>query len=215
MPPPPSRQARERERVREAAAFCADSLSDGWKEAVADRITDYAGSAWERLKRSNHRHNCKALARIARSILQAKTRIHNLVGHVTGWAAKKIGAGDAAQAFADELASKIPLPTDAKMIAVARGVQVAGILLCVMDNRDMNRCECFIDLALAETKEQLQRILTAAMTDWTVLHASLRRRCVRTYRDRVPRPRISVPYGQYGDLEQHSSSRISAPCGEL
>lgn len=169
VPPPPSRQARERQRVREAAAFCADSLSDGWQEAVADRITDYAGSAWERLKRSNHRHNCKALARIARSILHAKTQLHYLVGHVTGWAAKKIGAGDAAQAFADELASKIPLPTDAKMIAVARGVQMAGILLCVMDNRDMTKCECFIDLALAETKEQLQRILTAAMTDWTGL----------------------------------------------
>jgi hypothetical protein len=82
---------------------------------------------------------------------------------------KKLGAGDAAQAFADELASNIPLPIDAKMIAVARGVQVAGILLCVMDNRDLTRCECFIDLALAETKERLQRILVAAMSDWTGL----------------------------------------------
>lgn len=82
---------------------------------------------------------------------------------------KKLGAGDAAQAFADELASNIPLPIDAKMIAVARGVQVAGILLCVMDNTDLTRCECFIDLALAETKERLQQILDAAMSDWTGL----------------------------------------------
>jgi hypothetical protein len=71
-PPPLSRRARERQRVREAAAFCADSLSDGWQEAVTARITDYAGSAWERLKRSHRRRNCKALARIARSILEAK-----------------------------------------------------------------------------------------------------------------------------------------------
>jgi hypothetical protein len=82
---------------------------------------------------------------------------------------KQIGAGDAAQAFADELASNIPLPIDAKMIAVARGLQVAGILLCVMDNRDLTKCECFIDLALAETKERLQRILVGAMSDWTGL----------------------------------------------
>ena len=55
------------------------------------------------------------------------------------------------------------------MIAVARGIQVAGILLCVMDNRDLTKCECFIDLALAETKEQVNQILVAAMFDWASL----------------------------------------------
>jgi hypothetical protein len=101
--------------------------------------------------------------------LEAKAQIHALIGHITGWAVKKLGAGGAAQAFANELASNIPLPFDAKMIAVARGVQVAGILLCVMDDRDLTRCECFIDLALAETKERLQQILDAAMSDWAGL----------------------------------------------
>jgi hypothetical protein len=33
---PPSRRALERERVKEAADFRADSLSDSWQEAVAD-----------------------------------------------------------------------------------------------------------------------------------------------------------------------------------
>jgi hypothetical protein len=168
-PRPPSRREQERQRIEEAAAFCADSLSEGWQRAVAAQITDYAESTWERLKRSHRRRNCKALARIARSILKAKTQIHRLIGHATGWAVKKLGAGDAAQAFADELASNIPLPFDTKMIAVARGVQVAGILLCVMDNRNLTRCECFIDLALAETKERLQQILDAAMSDWVGL----------------------------------------------
>jgi len=55
------------------------------------------------------------------------------------------------------------------MIAVARGVQVAGILLCVMDGRNLSKCECFIDLALAETKERVNQILVAAMSDWTSL----------------------------------------------
>lgn len=65
--------------------------------------------------------------------------------------------------------SNIPLPIDAKMIAVARGVQVAGILLCVMDGRDLSKCECFRDLALAETKERVSQILVAGMSDWTSL----------------------------------------------
>lgn len=55
------------------------------------------------------------------------------------------------------------------MIAVARGVQVAGILLCVMDDRQLTECQCFIDLALAETKERVNQILVAAMSDWADL----------------------------------------------
>jgi hypothetical protein len=74
-----------------------------------------------------------------------------------GWAAGALGAGDPARAFTEELASNIPLPIDAKMIAVARGVQIAGVLLCVMDNRDLATCKCFIDLALAETKERVNQ----------------------------------------------------------
>jgi hypothetical protein len=169
-PAPPSRRAQEHERVRQAAVFCADSLSDGWQEAVADRITGYAGSTWQRLKRSHRKRNCKALARIARSILEAKTQIHKAVGRIFGWAAGALGTDGAARAFTEELASKIPLsPIDAKMVAVARGVQVAGILLCLMDDRDLTECQCFIDLAVAETKERVNQILVAAMSDWTGL----------------------------------------------
>jgi len=155
--------------VREAAVFCADSLPDGWQQAVADRATDYAQTAWERLSRSRRKHNCKVLADIARSILAAKTQIHKAVGGLFGWAVGAFGAGDPARAFYQELMSNIPLPIDAKMIAVARGLQVAGILLCVMDGRDLAKCECFRDLALAEAKERVSHILVAAMSDWTSL----------------------------------------------
>lgn len=48
-PPAPSRREQQRERVREAAAFCVDTLSSSWQEAVADRATDYAQTAWQRL----------------------------------------------------------------------------------------------------------------------------------------------------------------------
>ena len=152
-----------------AAIFCADSLSEGWQEAVADRATDYAETTWRRLARSGRKRNCKALARIARSILQAKAQIHKAVGWTFGRVLGALGAGDPAQAFMRELASNIPLPTDAKMIAVARGVQIAGILLCVMDGRDLTKCECFRDLAIAETKERVNQMLIAAMSDWANL----------------------------------------------
>jgi hypothetical protein len=110
--------------------------------------------------------------------LEAKTQIHQAVGKLFGRVVGALGAGDAARAFTEELMSNIPLPIDAKMIAVARGVQIAGILLCVMDDRDLTECECFIDLALAETKERVKQILVAAMSDWVGL-AQFRPRATR------------------------------------
>jgi hypothetical protein len=102
-------------------------------------------------------------------ILQAKAQIHKAAGWTFGRILGALGAGDPAQAFKRELASNIPLPTDAKMIAVARGVQIAGILLCVMDGRDLTKCECFRDLAITETKERVNQLLVAAMSDWANL----------------------------------------------
>lgn len=167
--PSPSRKEQKRERVKEAAQFCADLLSSGWQEAVADRATEYAQTTWERVSRSQRKQNCKTLARIARSILESKMQIHKTIGKLFGRFAGALGAGAAARAFTEELISNIPLPVDAKMIAVARGVQVTGILLCVMDEGDLTECECFIDLALAETKERVKQILMAAMSDWVGL----------------------------------------------
>lgn len=169
-PLPPPRHVQENERVRQVAIFCADSLSDGWQAAVAGQISDYAQTTWQRLSRSRRKHNCKALARLARSILNAKNEIHKLAGQLSGQTASKFGLKGAARAFTEELVSNIPLnPIDAKMVAVARGVQVAGILLCLMDGRDLTECQCFIDLALAESKEQVNQMLIAAMSDWAGL----------------------------------------------
>jgi hypothetical protein len=171
LPPPiPARKEVERTRVEEAARFCADSLSTTWEDAVADRLSDYAGAAWERLKRSSRRRNCKALARLAVAVLEGRRKLHELAGRSVGWLTGRLGAGDATRAFAAELAANISLgPIDAKAIALARGLQVSGVVLCVMDQNDLTKCQCFIDLALSETKERVQAILVAGMSDWAGL----------------------------------------------
>lgn len=166
---PPSRRVLERERVKEAADFCAGSLSASWQEVVVDRATDYAQTTWERLSRSGRKRDCKKLARIAREILKARDQIHALAGELAGDAVSVVGVGGAGLDFTNELVANLTLPIDAKMVAVARGVQVAGIVLCVMDNRDLTRCECFIDMAKAEAKERVDRVLVAAMSDWAGL----------------------------------------------
>jgi hypothetical protein len=54
-------------------------------------------------------------------------------------------------------------------VALARGVHVTGILICVAGNRPLERCPCFRDLSRAETQTQLHELLIAAMSDWQEL----------------------------------------------
>jgi hypothetical protein len=101
-------EQRRRERVRKAADYCADVAYSGWQEAVADRGSSYVSDAtWERVFRGRRRKRCKALAQIAKEFLD--------IGSLASGLLALLGAGDAAEAFAGELLSHIPLPTDAKI----------------------------------------------------------------------------------------------------
>lgn len=161
----------ERERVQAAADFCADVVADGsWEQVVADRLTDRAGDAWQRLTRSRRRRNCKKLAQMARTILKAKDQIHQLAAELAGQAASVADVRGAALDFTRELVKRVPIgPVDAKLTATARAIQMAGIVLCLIEERPMNRCDCFIDLALAETKERVSQILETRLANWAEL----------------------------------------------
>lgn len=169
--PTPSRsakqQAKDRERVRKAAEYCSEALKDGWQEAVTARATDYVSEqTWKRLFNSRKR-KCRSLADLAKKILAGKEKIHKLAGGIVAWILSLLGINEAARTFASELASRIPIqPLDAKTVAVARGVQIAGIVVCVSAGDDLTKCQCFIDLALAETKTRVKKLLVAATHDW-------------------------------------------------
>ena len=174
--PPPVRPVRRphldaqgREHVKAVADFCAAVVADGsWAQEVAERLTDRAGDAWQRLTRSRRRrHNCKMLAQMARTILKAKDQIHQLAGELTGQAASVAGVRGAALDFTRELVKRIPIvPVDAKLTAAARAIQMAGITLCLMNGRPLTRCDCFIDLALTETKERVSQILATRLVSF-------------------------------------------------
>lgn len=165
-------EQRRRERVQKAADYCADILVSGWADTVADRASAYVSKpTWNRLFRGRYRKRCKTLARIAAAMLEAKQEIHSLLGSLAGGLASLLGAGDAAQAFADELVANLPLPWDAKIIAAARGVQITGIVLCVVNGDEITQCECFRQLALELAKTQVKKLLVAASGDWINLKA--------------------------------------------
>ncbi len=148
-------------------------LTGSWQDAVTDRVASYITSpaTRRRLVRRRPRRQCRALALLAAAILAGKQQAHDLVGQSAGWVVSRLGAGEVAQVVARELAARLPLPSDAQLVAVARGLQITGILLCVVDGRDLTRCPCFIDLALAESKTRVKQCLVAALDDWTGLAA--------------------------------------------
>jgi len=163
-------EEKRRERVKAAADYCGGFLADGWADTVAERATDYVSQeTWDRLfrRRSNQ---CKALARLAQRVLTTKDQLHDWIGTLVAWLLSLIGINVTVREFAGALASNIPItPVDVKMIAVARGLQVSGIALCIFRDEDITRCQCFIDLALAETKTRIKNILAAAIDDWVKL----------------------------------------------
>ncbi|QOC91766.1 hypothetical protein [Micromonospora craniellae] len=145
-------------------------LNDGWANVVSECVTEYVTEeTWQQLFNRRRRGRCKLLAEMAGAILTGKKMLHDLVGAVAAWLAALLGGDRIVQAFARQLASNIPLPPDAKMVAAARGLQVTGVLLCLVNGGDLTRCQCFIDLALEETKTQIKKLLLAAMEDWTAL----------------------------------------------
>ncbi|MBI1758537.1 MAG: hypothetical protein HYR62_04840 [Actinobacteria bacterium] len=163
---------RQRQRIDEAAEACVEVLTDGWQETVASRAETYVtGTTWDKLFRRRRHERCTGLARLASAILAGKERLHDLVGSLAGWAVSLFSGDQIVRAFARELASSLPLPPDAKLVATARGLQVTGVLLCLANGDDLTHCRCFIDLALSETKTRVRKILVSALDDWTGLSA--------------------------------------------
>ncbi|WP_329060227.1 hypothetical protein [Amycolatopsis sp. NBC_01480] len=153
-----------------AAKICREVVTDGWQKTVAGRATDYITTrTWKQVFTPRGSRLCRALAQMAAETLAYKKKLHSAMGAVAAWLIARLGGGGAAQAVARDLTASLPLPVDAKFAAVARGVQLTGILVCVYGGRDLTHCPCFIDLALNETKDRVKKILTAAVDDWANL----------------------------------------------
>jgi hypothetical protein len=86
---------------------------------------------------------------MAKALVDGKEKLHDLVGEASGWLAEKLGGQRLERIAAKELAKKIPIPVvDDQTAVVARGLQMIGISLCLARDIPLERCQCFIDLAL-------------------------------------------------------------------
>jgi hypothetical protein len=147
----------------------ADVLIDGFEGAVADRVVDYLGALGHlRLKwraRSWAAANCQVLADTAQAVLDFKAELHAAVGDAASELVAQLVRHLADQdvpPFALELvkkiAAKVPLPPDAPLAAIARGLQLIGIYLCLFLAR-LDTCPCLLMFGRYQAMEQAKERL--------------------------------------------------------
>jgi hypothetical protein len=158
------------------ATLLADVLTDGLipslADRVADRVADYLGWAGRRrLRRRRWRAvDCRLLAQTARAVLDLKHKLHE----VTGEAVSRLLPPNTPRfhrMLVKKIAEKVPLPPDVKLEAIARGLQVIGIFMCVVQDLPLEHCACLRMLGAQLVNEQAKRHVEDLLEEtWRDLH---------------------------------------------
>ncbi|MGP3922285.1 hypothetical protein [Streptomyces sp. 8N616] len=152
-----------------------DVIERGGTAVIPERAAAYVSDeTWKRLVRRHRKRGCDDLAQLARNILKGKDQLHEAVGRAAGGLFGLLGRPKIERIFAQELARRIPLPVDAKLSAAARGLQIAGIYVCIVSGRDLADCACLRDVLKVEGKDRLERLIHGALEDWQSLPRRMR-----------------------------------------
>ncbi|MGC5397554.1 hypothetical protein ACPXCP_17625 [Streptomyces sp. DT20] len=128
-----------------------------------------ADETWKSLVRGHRARGCDDLAELARNILNGKEQMRAVAGRAADRLLEFLGRSHIERTFAQELVRRIPLPWDAKLVAAARGLQIAGIYLCFAGNRGLSGCACLRDVLSSDGKAQVQNLIQGAAEDWSRL----------------------------------------------
>lgn len=154
-------------KVHEAAAFCADIIKSGAIDATVDRVAKYVtDETWRKLSRKWKVSRCEWLNALAKAALNAKSRYHELTAELIVKLLSPTLRHKTEQQFAKELAKSIPLPGDAKFVAVAHGLRIVGVGLCIAQDLAPEKCACFESLVLEYGKEATKKLLIAEGDTW-------------------------------------------------
>jgi hypothetical protein len=160
-----------------SAAFVADVLIDGLNPALAgqvsDRVTQYLGEAEKRRlrRRSPKGVDCELLAAAARAVLRLQRQTHDLVGEAVSEMFDRLvrELSRFQRLLVKKLAAKLPLPWDVKLAAIARGLQIIGIWMCLVQDLPLDRCPCLqmfsVTLVRERIEQEIKDLLDATQRD--------------------------------------------------
>ena len=175
-----SRQPLSEAAKRQAAILCSNAiLGNDVLAAFESQIADYlSAEVINELAEHWDGKRCEDLAKIARGLLGLKGYFTKILQVALNWIMEKTGFGPFPRLVACQLVAAIPLPWNAKLVAVARVLQVTGICMCFSHDRLME-CRCLHDLVQFESMQAIGHLLTGAIHDW------------REIAERMPEPKTS------------------------
>jgi hypothetical protein len=140
-----------------AATLLANIFVDGLDAALSDLVVEYLGKreAGRLRRRRRARGNCQPLADAAKAVLDLRDKTHEVVGKAVGDLLPP-DTPDFAREVTSKVAEKIPLPWDAKFEAIARGLQVIGIFMCMVQGLAPAQCACLIMMVSAASEELIK-----------------------------------------------------------
>ena len=161
------------QQTRTAAEWCADVINDGWAATISDRFVDLGID--EKLLRRAKRHcaatgfgDCVALAATARGLKTIEDALHSWMGRLIEKVTARLGLSTPEQQLAGALSAKmIPLFGEEHIKATRRSLQILGVAWCLPNDKPLQDCPCFMDLAGQMTKEQLKELLSADLHHWS------------------------------------------------
>ena len=148
------RSVRRRQMVaKKAQAVC----TPGWQRRVTKcAVSSVDPQIWATRPVPCTQASCKALARTAKSLLRFKKVLHVIAGNAAGEVWARFRPKTFEVKLARWLVQRFPQPTDLVFIKTARCLQALGVLCCMNANRDMTKCQCLRDLAVALTMAELE-----------------------------------------------------------
>lgn len=157
--------------MAEAIDDCQSLIAAGLLDAATARAASYVSdSVWNHLARDWSGRHCAGLASVARHILYNKSWVHAKLGRFIGVLVASFGTPPIVVLFAEQVSKRLPLPWDHQLTATARGAQITGIILCVLNDRGLGNCACLIDLVKTEGNDRLHELLVGAAEQWVRLH---------------------------------------------
>ena len=135
-----------------------DGLRPTIADRVADRVVDYLGwsGRWRLRARRWRLGDCRLLAQTARAVLDLKRKLHEVTGEAVSWLLPP-DTPRFHRMLVKKVAAKVPLPPDVKLEAIARGLQIVGIFMCIVGNVPLERCACLQMLGPQLAKEQVKQ----------------------------------------------------------
>ena len=153
--------------IEKAAEYCVSLVQDGVIDVTAGQVAQYfSKSTWQLVSRKWRPSRCRWLKEAAQKILAAKERYHQLSGMVAVAILGPAIGHRAERELVKELAENIPLPGDAKFTAVARGLRITGVGMCVAQDIPLQRCACFGALATDAGAEGAKAFLASRGDEW-------------------------------------------------